>query len=163
MTLFWLFKSRASMINLYSRVMRVFTAVESGTFTAGKGYVMRTHTLLLSLMVLSLLLPAAVSAQGKTANIVGYEKAQFVTGLVSVNAAGDSVALVGLRSVYDRPLDLYLARSFDQSEAFKVGEIAAGKTGDVFFDVPALDVAQFDTILLMVPGWSVPVGVGLLQ
>jgi hypothetical protein len=122
------------------------------------------RTILLPLlMVVCILLPADANAQGKLANLVGYEKAEYVTGLVSVSAAGDSVALVGLKSVYDNPLDIYLSRSFDQSSAFKVGEVAPGKTGDMFFDVPALDIGAFDSVLLMVPGWSVPVGVGLLQ
>ena len=42
-------------------------------------------------------------------------------------------------------------------------EVAAGKRGDVFFDIPALDLEGFDSVLLMVPGWNIPVGVGLLQ
>ena len=110
-----------------------------------------------------LLQPAAANAQGKTANLVGYEKAEYVTGLISVNARGDSVALVGLKTVYDKPLEVYMTRSFDQSTAFKIGDITPDKRGDMFFDIPALDLASFDSILLMVPGWGVPVGVGLLQ
>jgi hypothetical protein len=117
----------------------------------------------LVIITVFLLQPAAANAQGKLANLVGYEKAEYVTGLISVNAKGDSVALVGLKTVYDKPLDLYLTRSFDQSTAFKIGEIAPDKRGDMFFNIPALDLGSFDSVLLMVPGWDVPVGVGLLQ
>ena len=112
---------------------------------------------------LMLLQPQTVIAQGKTANLVGYEKAEYVTGMFSANASGDSILLVGLTTVYDKPLEVYVTRSFDRSKAFKVGELAAGKRGDVFFDVPALDMTEYDSVLLMVPGWSVPVGVGLLK
>ncbi|MGD8353134.1 MAG: hypothetical protein PVJ01_03130 [Pseudomonadota bacterium] len=124
---------------------------------------MNRAMLLPVLMVVCLLLPASASGQGKIANLVGYEKAEYVTGLVSVNARGDSVALVGLKSVYDKPLELYLSRSFNQSDALKVGEIAPGESGDMFFDIPLIDIDNFDSVLLMVPGWSVPVGVGLLK
>ncbi len=126
---------------------------------------MNRATLFLVLVAISMLVlqPLAVCAQGKTANLVGYEKADYLTGMFSVNATGDSVALVGLKTVYDKPLEIYVTRSFDPSKAFKVGEVASGKRGDVFFDIPALDLGGFDSVLLMVPGWSVPVGVGLLQ
>ena len=126
---------------------------------------MNRATLFLVLVAISMLVlqPLAVCAQGKTANLVGYEKADYLTGRFSVNATGDSVALVGLKTVYDKPLEIYVTRSFDPSKAFKVGEVASGKRGDVFFDIPALDLGGFDSVLLMVPGWSVPVGVGLLQ
>jgi hypothetical protein len=131
----------------------------------GKGKVMKRTTILLVLVAISMFMlqPLAVCAQGKLANLVGYEKADYLTGMVSVNATGDSVALIGLKTVYDKPLELFVTRSFDPSRAFKVGEVAADKRGDMFFDIPALDLGGFDSVLLMVPGWSVPVGVGLLQ
>ena len=121
------------------------------------------------LAALVVLQPLAVCAQGKTANLVGYEKADYVTGMFSVNATGNSVALIGLKTIYDQPLEVFVSRSFDPSEAFKIGEVASDKRGDVFFDIrtdadiPALDVGGFDSVLLMVPDWNVPVGVGLLQ
>ena len=124
------------------------------------------RSVLLSLLTVVLLLalnPVGARAQGKTANLVGYEKAEYVTGMFSVNSSGDSVALVGLKTVYDKPLHVYVTRSFDRSEAFKVGEIAADRRGDVFFDIPALDIGGFDSVLLMVPEWNIPVEVGLLQ
>lgn len=124
---------------------------------------MKRSILLPVIGVLILLLPVIVCAQGKTANLVGYEKAEYVSGMFSVNAAGDSVMLVGFKTVYDKLLEVYVTRSFDRSEAFKVGEVASDKRGDVFFDIPALDLGGFDSVLLMVPGWNIPVGVGLLQ
>ncbi|MDF1525779.1 MAG: hypothetical protein RRA15_00600 [bacterium] len=126
---------------------------------------MNRATILLVLVAISMfvLQPLSVCAQGKLANLVGYEKADYLTGMVSVNSAGDSVALIGLKTVYDKPLEIFVTRSFDPSRAFKVGDVAADKRGDMFFDIPALDIGGFDSVLLMVPGWSVPVGVGLLQ
>jgi len=134
-------------------------------FPLGKGKVMNRTTILLLLVTIFMLVlqPLAVCAQGKLANLVGYEKADYMTGMVSVNATGNSVALIGLKTVYDKPLEIFVTRSFDPSRAFKVGEVAADKRGDMFFDIPALDLGGFDSVLLMVPGWSVPVGVGLLQ
>jgi len=124
---------------------------------------MKRSILIPALAVLMLLLPGNVLAQGKTANLVGYEKADYVTGMFSANASGDSILLVGLKTVYDKPLEVYVTRAFDQSKAFKVGEIPPGERGDVFFDIPAIDMAAYDSVLIMVPGWSVPVGVGLLK
>lgn len=116
------------------------------------------------LIIAALLLqPLQVSAQSKMANLVGYEKADYVKGMLSINAAGNSVLLVGLQTVYDKPLEIYISKSFDVSKSFKVGEVPPGKKGDIFFNLPALDVGAFDTVLVMVPGWDVPVGVGLLQ
>jgi len=117
----------------------------------------------LAAIAILLMQPLPVCAQGKTANIVGYEKADYVSALFSVNESGDSVLLVGLKTVYNKPLEVYVTRSFDQTEAFKVGEIAPDMRGDMFFDIPALDLGGFDSVLLMVPGWNIPVGVGLLQ
>lgn len=130
-----------------------------------KGEGMKRSLLVAILAVCSLPLwqPGTAGAQGKMANLYGYEKAEYVTGMVSVNPSGDSVALIGLKTVYDKPLQVFVTRSFDPSGAFKVGEVAKDDRGDLFFDVPALDVGGFDSVLLMVPGWSVPVGVGLLQ
>ena len=126
---------------------------------------MNRTNLLLVLVAISMLVlqPLVVCAQGKTANLVGYEKAEYMSGMFSINATGNSVALVGLKTSYDKPLEVYVTRSFDSSKAFKIGEVASDKRGDLFFDIPALDLGGFDSVLVMVPGWSVPVGVGLLQ
>jgi len=122
------------------------------------------RSILLSLAgVLVFLLPVMAGAQGKTADLVGYEKADYVSCLFSINAKGNSVLLAGLKTVYDKPLEVYVTRAFDRSQAFKVGEVASDQRGDVFFDIPALDLGGFDSVLIMVPGWSVPVGVGLLR
>lgn len=131
----------------------------------GKGKIMNRSTLLTALAVIVMLVlhPLIVFSQGKTANLVGYEKAEYVTGMFSVNATGDSVLLVGLQTVYKKPLEVYVTRSFNYSEGFKVGEVPADKRGDLFFDIPALDFKGYDSVMLMVPGWDVPVGVGLLK
>lgn len=118
---------------------------------------------LLAVVCMLVLQPQAACAQGKISNLLGYEKAEYVSAMFSVNAKGDSIALIGLKTVYDKPLEVYVTRAFDPSKAFKVGEVASDKRGDVYFSIPALDIKGYDSVLLMVPEWSVPVGVGLLQ
>ena len=139
--------------------------MDRGMFPVGRGKVMKRSILLPLLAVVCMLVlqPQAACAQGKISNLLGYEKAEYVSGMFSVNAKGDSIALIGLETVYDKPLEVYVTRAFDTSEAFKVGEIASDKRGDVFFTIPALDIKGFDSVLLMVPEWNVPVGVGLLK
>ncbi len=126
---------------------------------------MRRSVLLPAFAVMAMLMcqPLSVHAQGKTANLFGFEKADYVKGMVSINASGNSIALVGFQTVYVKPLVVYLTRAFDRSEVYKVGEVAPGKSGDLFFDIPALDVGAFDSVLVVVPEWNIPVGVGLLQ
>lgn len=114
-------------------------------------------------ILLVLAVPLTAAAQGKTGDLVGYEKAEYVSGFFSLNARGNSVMLNRFQTVYDKPLEVYVTRGFQQGNAFKVGEIASDKRGDIFFEIPALDIQAYDSVLLMVPGWSVPVGVGLLE
>jgi hypothetical protein len=161
---FGLFHASVSVINYNAVFIQLNVPILLARACSGwKGEVMLRSVLLSVFAVLVVLQPLAVCAQGKTANLVGYEKADYVTGMFSVNATGNSVALIGLKTFYDKPLEVYVSRSFDRSGAFKVGEVASDKRGDVFFDIPALDLGGFDSVLLMVPGWDVPVGVGLLQ
>ncbi|UCG39615.1 MAG: hypothetical protein JSV00_05185 [bacterium] len=111
----------------------------------------------------SLAAAAAVLAQGRTADLVGYEKAHFVTGKISISDDGSSVMVSDLKSSYARTLQIYFSRAFDQGTAVMIGTLTPDMPGDMTFDAPAPDMGDVDTVLVMVPGWSVPVGVGLLK
>ena len=121
----------------------------------------------ISVVALSILLafPLMVRAQGKTAGLVGYEKAGFVTGEVDLSADGSMIEVRNLTSVYKQPLELYLTRGFDRKDSLKVGLIPAGSQGNLSFDAPAPpgEMESVDSVILMVPDWTVPVALGLLQ
>ena len=106
--------------------------------------------------------PVLSQAQAKVAVLIGYEKAEYVTGEVVISADGSMVMVQDLKSTYAKPLELYLALGFDRAR-IKVGNIGAGTTGDMSFDAPSGDVERMDSVLVMVPGWSTPVAVGLLK
>ena len=119
--------------------------------------------LLLVLAVIVLILPVVALGQGRTASLIGYEKADLVQGTVSVSADGSSVVLTGLTSAYDKPLEIYLAKGFDYDGAIKVGELSPDMPGDMTFEVSGSNFETLDSVLVMVPGWDVPVAVGLLK
>ncbi len=116
------------------------------------------------LAILSLVvLPALAISQARTAHLVGYEKAEFVAGQVNINPDGTEVLISGLQSSYTQTLVVYIAKAFDFQKSTLVGEIPAGWTGDMTFELPSLDFEGMDSVLVMVPGWTVPVAVGLLN
>jgi hypothetical protein len=121
------------------------------------------NRLFLVFAVFTLLLPALASGQVRTASLVGYEKAELVQGSVSVSEDGLTVVLSGVTSSYDRNLNIYLAVGFDPGGAVKIGELAADMSGDMTFEVSGVDLGSLDSVLVMVPGWDVPVAVGLLK
>ncbi|MDF1535769.1 MAG: hypothetical protein P1S46_04600 [bacterium] len=124
---------------------------------------MLKNRLLLAITVIVLLLPTLVLGQGKTASLVGYEKAELVQGTVSISEDGISVVLSGVTSTYDKTLEFYLAKGFDLGGAVKVGELSSDMPGDMTFEVPDPASEALDSVLVMVPGWDVPVAVGLLR
>jgi hypothetical protein len=121
-------------------------------------------TFLLFLAVLILMaLPGSALAQTKAAKIVGYEKVNFVTGKVYLSSGLETVYIMDLTSVYDHPLEIYLAKGFDQQGSLMVGQVLPGPHDQISFNAPEGITPDVDTVLIMVPGWSVPVAVGLLQ
>ncbi|UCF31430.1 MAG: hypothetical protein JSV26_03155 [bacterium] len=122
----------------------------------------RTFCLVLAFLIV-LALPGAGLAQAKTATIYGYEKAEFVTGTVSISADGSLVMVRDLHSVYDQLIELHLSKGFDQAKGVMVGQILPGSAGNMSFDAPPATLPGMDTVLFVVPGWSVPVAVGLLR
>jgi len=64
---------------------------------------------------------------------------------------------------YDKTLEFYLAKGFDPGGAIKIGELSSDMPGDMTFEVAGADFESLDSVLVMVPGWDVPVAVGLLK
>ncbi len=122
----------------------------------------RTFLLFLAVLVLTAM-PASAFDQAREARIVGYEKSSFVTGKIYLSSGMETVYILGLTSVYDHPLEIYLAKGFAQEGSLMVGQILPGPHEQVSFPAPEGLVPDMDTVLIMVPGWSVPVAVGLLQ
>jgi hypothetical protein len=114
-------------------------------------------TFLLFLAVLILMaLPGSALAQTKAAKIVGYEKVNFVTGKVYLSSGLETVYIMDLTSVYDHPLEIYLAKGFDQQGSLMVGQVLPGPHDQISFNAPEGITPDVDTVLIMVPGWSVP-------
>lgn len=122
----------------------------------------KTFLLFLAVLVLAAV-PASALDQAREAKIVGYEKSNFVTGKVYLSSGQETVYILGLTSVYDHPLEIYLAKGFEQEESLMVGQVLPGPHDQVSFAAPEGISGDMDTVLIMVPGWSVPVALGLLQ
>lgn len=122
----------------------------------------KTFLMFLAVLVLTAM-PGLALAQGKVATIVGYEKDSFVTGKVYLTSDNGTVYVLDLTSVYDHPLEIYLAKGFDQQGSLMVGQVLPGPHDQISFNAPEGLAPDVDTVLIMVPGWSVPVAVGLLQ
>jgi hypothetical protein len=129
----------------------------------GRGNTMLYNRLFVTLVIVAMLVPTLAIGQAKTASLVGYEKAELVQGSVSVSDDGQAVILNGVTTTYDKTLEFYLAKGFDTGEAVKVGELSADMPGDMTFEVTGVDLQVLDSVLVMVPGWDVPVAVGLLK
>ena len=117
----------------------------------------------LALVVMTMLVPTLAMGQARTASLVGYEKAEMVQGSVSVSDDSMAVVLEGVTSTYGKTLEFYLARGLDPGGAVKIGELSADMPGDMTFEITGADFGDLDSVLVMVPGWDVPVAVGLLK
>ncbi len=124
---------------------------------------MKKIFLFLFLVVVVWFLPGAVMAQNRTATIYGFEKAEFVTGKVTISAFGDLVMVRDLKSTYNELLEFHLSKGFDRTKGVMIGQIVPGSSGNMSFDAPAEGIGEMDTVFFIVPGWSVPVAVGLLK
>lgn len=130
---------------------------------AWKGNAMLKNRLFLVLVIVTMLLPTLALGQARTASLIGYEKAELVQGSVSISDDGQTVILDGVTTSYDKTLEFYLAKGFDPGGAIKIGELSSDMPGDMTFEVAGADFETLDSVLVMVPGWDVPVGVGLLK
>ena len=101
-----------------------------------------------------------VLAFGLDADIYGYTKAADVTGNLSVSTDQEVLELTGFSCDYYHPLEVYISRGYDPAGAEMVGVIPAGFKGDLTFS-PVPRITGEDMVLLKVPGWTVPLGLGL--
>ncbi len=124
---------------------------------------MDKNRLFLVFAVVTLLVPTLALGQARTASLIGYEKAELVQGSVSISDDGQTVILDGVTTSYDKTLEFYLAKGFDPGGAIKIGELSSDMPGDMTFEVAGADFESLDSVLVMVPGWDVPVAVGLLK
>lgn len=101
-----------------------------------------------------------IMAFGMDADLYGYTKAADVSGRMSVSADGRVLELSGFSSLFYHPLEVYISRGYMPSEARMVGVIPAGFQGGMTFS-PIPGITGQDMVLLKVPGWTVPLGLGL--
>jgi hypothetical protein len=105
----------------------------------------------------------ATPALALTADIYGYTKAEYVTGSVDVSENTSTLELTGFSSVYSLPLEIYLSQGYDPIGGKMIGVLSPDFKGAASFEMPTGGVDDKDMISFVVPGWSVPVGVGLFR
>jgi hypothetical protein len=98
-----------------------------------------------------------------TADIYGYTKAEYVTGSLRVSEVGDNLVLTGFKNVYFHPLEVYVSRGYDLAGGKMIGVLSQGFEGSTTFVPPEKGVSNEDMVFFMVPGWTVPVAVGLFR
>ncbi len=103
-----------------------------------------------------------VLAFGLDADIYGYTKAGDVTGNISVSPDHEGLELRGFSCDYHHPLEVYISRGYDPAGGEMIGVIPAGFIGDLTFS-PVPRITGEYMVLLKVPGWSVPLGLGLFK
>jgi|GEM_PF-5406476 len=101
-----------------------------------------------------------ILAFGLDADLYGYTKAADISGKLSVSVDGRVLDLSGFSSQFYHPLEVYISRGYTPSEGRIVGVIPAGFRGGMTFS-PIPEITGQDMILLKIPGWTVPVGLGL--
>jgi hypothetical protein len=112
---------------------------------------------------LAVFTPMAQPAYALDADIYGYTKADDVSG--SVHASGDpqTLELTGFSSGYHHPMEIYVSRGYDPAGGEMVGVLPPGFEGTATLTMPNRDVTEEDMVLIMIPGWGVPVAVGLFR
>ncbi len=123
---------------------------------------MRKFFLLFVALVI-IAVPVTGAAQARSANLIGFEKAEYVTGKVNLSADGSMVMVRDLATKYNKTLVIYLAKGFEADDSIKVGEIMPGTTGNMTFDAPAENLEEMDSVIIRVPDWTVPVALGVLR
>jgi hypothetical protein len=117
-----------------------------------------------AIVILSAILVfAAGTAQALTADIYGYTKAEYVTGSLRVSETAGSLELTGFSNIYPHPLEVYISRGYDLAGGTMVGVLSEGFEGAASFELPENGVTGEDMVYFLVPGWTVPVGVGLFR
>lgn len=103
-----------------------------------------------------------ILAFGLDADLYGYTKAADVSGRLIVSADGRVLELSGFSSEFYHPLEVYISRGYVPSGGRMVGVIPAGFRGGMTFS-PITEITGQDMVLLKVPGWTVPLGLGLFR
>lgn len=105
----------------------------------------------------------APSALALTADIYGYTKAEYVTGSLRVSEGGSNLQLADFTNIYSHPLEVYVSRGYDLAGGEMIGVLSQGFEGSKTFVLPETGVSEEDMVFFMVPGWTVPVAVGLFR
>ena len=105
----------------------------------------------------------APSALALTADIYGYTKAEYVTGSLRVSEGGSNLQLTDFTNIYSHPLEVYVSRGYDLAGGEMIGVLFQGFEGSKTFVLPETGVSEEDMVFFMVPGWTVPVAVGLFR
>lgn len=103
-----------------------------------------------------------MAASGLDADLYGYTKAAEVSGNLGVSPDRQVLELTGFSCSYYHPLEVYVTAGYDPSGGELVGVIPPGFQGSMTF-TPARPVTGEDMVLLKVPGWTVPLGLGLFR
>ena len=106
---------------------------------------------------------AASPVLAVTADVYGYTKAEYVKGSLLVAEDTRTLELTGFSNIYSHPMEVYISKGYDPGEAKMIGVLSSGFEGAATFDMPEEGVTNQDMVLFMIPGWSVPVAVGLFR
>lgn len=117
----------------------------------------------ISIVLAVILVFAAGTAQALTADIYGYTKATDVTGSLRALPETNSLQLTGFTNVYPHPLEIYVSKGYDLAGGRLIGVLGEGFEGSATFDLPQEGVSGEDMVFFLVPGWAVPVAVGLFR
>jgi hypothetical protein len=98
-----------------------------------------------------------------TADIYGYTRADHVTGSLRVSESDGNLELTGFKNIYFHPLEVYISRGYDLAGGRMIGVLTQGFEGSTTFMSPESGVGDEDMVYFMVPGWTVPVAVGLFR
>ena len=98
-----------------------------------------------------------------TADIYGYTKAEDVKGSMQVSNDAVTLVLNKFTTIYFHPLEIYISKGYDLFETTMVGVLEPGFEGARTFTLQGRKITDQDMILFMVPGWTVPVAVGLFR
>jgi hypothetical protein len=144
---------------------RVFLldSIENGWGARCAGEVAMFSRISLIMLLGAALVFSAGSALALTADIYGYTKARHVTGSLRVSEASGSLELTGFTNVYPHPLEVYISKGYDLAGGRMVGVLSEGFEGSTAFDLPETGVSDEDMVYFIVPGWTVPVAVGLFR
>lgn len=99
----------------------------------------------------------------RSGTLYGFEKPEFVSGTVEISENGTTLILTGFSSVYADPMEIYLTSEYDRSQEHFAAILNPGFIGDASFDLAEGSGRDFDMVVVRVPGWATPAGLGILR